>query len=115
MHPALRQQSGQASVEFVAVLPLALLVGLVAWQLALAGHAAWLCAQAARAGARAELIGSDPRTAARSTLPRNLERGLRVERRRGGAVRVSVGIPLLVWGNAEAVKVSATSSLGGTR
>lgn len=114
MQSVLRQQSGQASVEFVAVLPLALLVGLVAWQLALAGHAAWLCAQAARAGARAELIGSDPRKAARSTLPRSLERGLRVERR-GGAVRVSLGIPLLVWGRAEVGRVSATSSLGATR
>ena len=53
-------QSGQAAVEFVAVLPVlaALLFGL--WQVALLGHASWSVAAAARAAARAHALGSTP-------------------------------------------------------
>ena len=38
----LELEAGQASVELVAVVPLVLLAGLVAWQLLLAGHSLWL-------------------------------------------------------------------------
>jgi hypothetical protein len=110
----LRQDSGQASVELVAVLPLALLVGLVAWQLVLAGHAAWLTANAARAAARAEAVGRDPRAAARSALPKELERGLRVRRRRAGGVQVTARVPLLLTRWRPPVSVAATASLGVT-
>jgi hypothetical protein len=96
----------------VAVLPLALLAGLVAWQLALAGHAAWLTANAARAAARADLVGRSPERAARSALPRSLERGLRVERRER-RVRVRVRIPLLLRRVRSPVSVGATASLRG--
>src|SRR5919197_1380170 len=91
----LGDQRGQASVELVAALPAALLAGLVAWQLALLGHAAWLSAHAARAAARADAVGRSPARAARSALPRSLERGLRVERS-GRQVRVRVRVPLLL-------------------
>jgi hypothetical protein len=105
-------QAGQASVEFVAVLPLLFLAGLVAWQLVLAGHTLWLSAGAARAAARADTVGRDAETAARSALPKMMERGLSVERLREGGVRVSVPVPLVVSGRPGAVRVSATSSLG---
>ena len=108
---SLRCQRGQASVELVAVIPFALLTGLVAWQLALAGHAAWLCANAARVAARADVVGRSPARAARSALPRSLERGLRVDRRRGGAIRVRVRIPLLLRHWRSPVSVAASSSL----
>ena len=110
-----RAQLGQASVELVAVLPLVVLVGALAWQLALAGQAAWMCAHAARAAARAEVVGRDGRAAARSALPDRLERGLRVERRRGGGVRVRVNVPLLLSHRGSGVSVSASASLGGAR
>jgi type II secretory pathway component PulK len=90
------EERGQASVELVAVLPCVLLVAAVVWQLVLVGHTAWLTAQAARAGARADAVGRDAEAAARSTLPRSLERGLEVDRVGTGGVRVSVRIPLLV-------------------
>jgi pilus assembly protein CpaE len=108
-------ERGQASIELVASLPFVLLVGAIVWQLALAGQTAWLTANAARAGARAEAVGHDPAAAARSALPRSLERGLEVERRGAGGVRVSVRIPLLlrVWEGP--VRVAAVSSLGGRR
>jgi hypothetical protein len=111
----LGSERGQASVELIAVLPLALLVGLVAWQVALAGHTAWLSAQAARVAARAAAVGRDPEAAARSALPRSLEHGLEVERRPTGGVRVRLHVPLLTRGLAGPATVSASSSFGGPR
>jgi hypothetical protein len=108
------RQAGQASVELVAVLPVLLLAGLVAWQLLLAGHSLWLCAGAARAAARADTVGRSAERAARSALPESLERDLSVERLHEGAIRVSVRVPavLQIWSTP--VRVSARASLGGT-
>jgi pilus assembly protein CpaE len=111
----LSSERGQASVELIGVLPLALLAMLIAWQLALAGHTLWLCAHAARVAARAEAVGRDPAAAARSALPRAMERGLRVTRRREGGVGVSVRVPLLAERWTGPVTVSAISSFGGGR
>jgi hypothetical protein len=108
-------ERGQASIELVAVLPCVLLAAAVVWQLVLVGHTAWLTAQAARAGARADAVGRDPASAARSALPRSLERGLEVERLRAGGVRVSVRIPLLLHAAETPVRVAAVSSLGRQR
>jgi hypothetical protein len=108
-------ERGQASIELVAVLPVVLLVAAVAWQLALAGHTAWLTANAARAGARADAVGRDAASAARSALPRSLERGLDVERLSGGGVRVSVRLPFLLRGWETPLRVAAASSLGRRR
>jgi pilus assembly protein CpaE len=109
----LRRQQGQASVELLGVLPCVLIAGLVAWQLVLAGHSLWLVSQAARVAARAHAVGHDAEAAARSALPRSLERGLRVRSRREGGVRVDLKVPLVVrrWGSP--VGVSASTSFGG--
>jgi hypothetical protein len=109
----LGDQRGQASVELVAALPVALLAGLAAWQLALLGHAAWLAAHAARAAARADAVGRSPEGAARSVLPHSLERGL-VVKRSGRRVRVRVRVPLLLR-KGSGVPITARSSLGGRR
>ena len=106
-------ERGQAAVELVAVLPVVLLVGAVVWQLALAGHTAWLTANAARAAARADTVGRSTTDAARSALPRSLERGLEVEHVRHGGVRVSVEVPLLLRHWRTPLRVAAVSSLGG--
>jgi len=108
-------EQGQASIELVAVLPVVLLVAAVVWQLALVGEAAWLTANAARAGARAEAVGRDPRAAVRSALPAALERGLDVEREQPGGVRVSLRVPLLLGAGEGPVRVAAMSSLGRRR
>jgi hypothetical protein len=107
-----RRQAGQASVELVAMLPVVLLVGAVAWQLALAGHTAWLAAHAARAAARADAVGRGPGEAARSALPRSLEDEIEVERLDRGGVRVSVQVPLMLRRWDVPVRVAAVSSLG---
>lgn len=107
----LRAEDGQATVELVGIVPALLAAGLVVWQLVLVGHSAWLSAHAARAAARAELVGGDPLAAARSAVPARLERGVAVERGRGGTMRVRVPVPLLHprWGRA--AHVAARTSL----
>jgi hypothetical protein len=106
-----RSDVGQASVELVAAVPFVLLCVAVAWQLALAGQTAWLCANAARVAARADAVGRDAREAARSALPESLRRGLAVSRTRGGAVRVRVRVPVLVRSWSTPLVVSASAGL----
>lgn len=103
------RERGQASAELLGTVPAVLLVGALVWQLAVAGQAAWLCANAARAAARAEAVGRDGGAAARSALPRSLRHGLRVEEADEGAVRVRLGVPLLVraWRSPLSVAVTA--------
>lgn len=105
-------QSGQASVEFVAAVPAVVLVCLIGWQLLLAGQTAWLAAGAARVAARAALVGGDREAAARSALPRSLARGLKVTDAGGGQVRVSVPVPLLLRSWRSPVSITATAGLG---
>jgi TadE-like protein len=105
-----RGERGQASVEAVAVLPAVLLLAALVVQLALAGHAAWACANAARVAARAEAVGEDASGAARSALPKRLERGLSVRREENGLVAVRVRVPL-VLPLASAPSVSARARL----
>jgi hypothetical protein len=107
------RERGQATIELVAMVPVVLVVGLIAWQLALAGHAAWLSAHAARVAARAALVGRDPSAAARSAVPASMRRGLRVTRAREGGVHVSLQVPTLLPGRHPRARIAATSSLGG--
>ncbi len=87
-------EEGTASVELVAVVPFLLLALLVAAQIALAGQALWSAGVAARAGARAALVGGDASTAARAALPPSMREGVRVEE--GGGVEKEVGIEVEV-------------------
>jgi hypothetical protein len=102
-------------VEAVAVVPAVILAALIGWQLVLAGHTLWLCAGAARAAARADVVGMSPGRAARSALPKSLERGLSVERSDSGGVRVDVRVPILLRAWQSPVRVAAVASLGGER
>jgi Flp pilus assembly protein TadG len=101
-------EEGTASVELVAVVPFLLLALLVAAQIALAGQALWSASVAARAGARAALVGGDASAAARSALPPAMRKGARVEE--GEAVSVRVEVPRLVP-SLPAVRVGARSGL----
>jgi hypothetical protein len=109
--PWIDRERGQASAELLGTVPAVLLVGLVLWQLVVAGQAVWLCANAARAAARAEAVGRDGPAAARSALPRSLARGLRVENAEGGAVRVRLRVPFLLRSWQSPVSVAATARL----
>jgi hypothetical protein len=101
-------KSGQASVEFVAILP-ALAVSLIlAGQAVAAGWALWSAGVAARAGARAEQVGADVRGAARRALPGPLRAGSVIHS--GDGVRVRVRVPALVPG-VTLPSVTASSTL----
>jgi hypothetical protein len=111
---AIRAERGQASVELVAVLPAVLLVAALLVQLALAGHAAWACANAARVAARADVVGRDAEAAARSALPGRLERDLEVRDADEGHVSVRVRVPLVVPWKGSPVTVGASARLEGS-
>ncbi len=105
-------ERGTASVELVAAVPFLLLTLAVAAQIALAGQALWSASVAARAGARAALVGADPKAAARRALPEAMRRGAEIEEDEDdGTVAVKVPIPTLLPDLPE-VKVGARSGLG---
>ncbi len=89
-----RREDGTASVELIGVVPFLLLAVLVAAQIGVAGVALWSAGVAARAGARAELVGGDAASAARRALPDALRRGAEVDE--GDAISVRVPIPRLL-------------------
>jgi hypothetical protein len=103
---SLRAQSGQASVELVALMPVLALVGMLLWQAAVAGQAVWLAGSAARAAARARAVGADPLPAARGALTPRLRSDVRVRSLADGAVAVRIGIPA-VLGRGDLTTVTA--------
>jgi hypothetical protein len=107
-----RREGGTASVELIGVIPFLLLAVLVAAQIAAAGAALWSAGVAARAGARAALVGGDAAGAARRTLPDTLRADAEVED--SDAVSVRVSVPRLLPGMPR-IRVEATSSLDGRR
>lgn len=76
------------------MVPFLLLAVLVAAQIGLAGQALWSASVAARAGARAALVGGDASAAARASLPRSMREGARVEE--GEGIEVGVQVPRLI-------------------
>jgi len=103
-------EEGTASVELVAVVPFLLLAVLAVAQIALAGQALWSASVAARAGARAGVVGGDPAAAARAALPPSMRQGAKVDDEEDVEVRVEV--PRLIP-SLPTVRVGAASSLEG--
>jgi hypothetical protein len=102
-------EGGTASIELIAVVPFLLLAVLAAAQIALAGHALWSASVAARAGARAALVGGDASAAARRALPPSMRGGSQVED--SGGVSVRAPVPILLPGLPR-VTVGAKADLG---
>jgi hypothetical protein len=100
---------GSVSLEFVGSLPLIALGLLVTVQFVFAGYALWAAGLAARAGARSVLTGKGPEGAARRALPPGLSDSMRVQRREGVTVVVSVPRVLPVLPRFE---VTSSSDLG---
>jgi hypothetical protein len=102
------RRAGQASVEFVAVLPALAVCLILAGQTVAAGWALWSAGVAARAGARAETVGGDAEAAARRALPGPLRDGAVI--RSDDGVRVRVHVPALLPG-VQLPSVAASSTL----
>lgn len=91
------------------MIPFLALAVLVAAQIAFAGQALWSAGVAARAGARAALVGGDAVRAAKRALPTAMRQGVEVEG--SGEVSVRVAVPWLLPGPR--LTVEARSGLGG--
>ena len=109
--PGVRATSdrGQASVELVAVVPALVLGVLIAAQIGLLGYALWSAGAAARAGARAALVGNDAEAAARGALPDPLRDDANVSGE--DQVEVRVHVPALLPG-LPSVPLEARAALG---
>jgi Flp pilus assembly protein TadG len=105
-----RCELGQASVEFLGVLPLLLAVALAAAQLLAVGYSSVLAGNAAEAAALAVAAGGDPRVAAREALPGWSRAHARVSVK-GGDVRVELRPPALLSAPAGELEISATASV----
>ena len=103
-----RCERGQASVELLAILPALVACVLLAAHWLSAGWALWSAGNAARAGARAEHVGSKGESVARRALPGLLRE--RSDARGEGPVRVRVRAPALLPG-VDPVTVTAESRL----
>jgi hypothetical protein len=106
-----RRSAGQATVELVAMLPLAVLLALGVGQLLAAGAARELAGNAAAAGAAALVQGLDPRGAARDALPGWSERRIDV-RVTGRRVRVRVRPLSVLPGLADQLVATVTADAG---
>jgi hypothetical protein len=112
----LREDGGQASVEFVGMLWLLFLVALVVWQLLLAAWTAEQAQNAARTGSRVLGRGGDAAKAARNAVSAGLRRGVHVQVA-GERVQVTVRIPILVPGlhiDTRTFKATRDATLPGT-
>jgi hypothetical protein len=101
-------QSGQASVELVALLPLAFVVGMALLAVLAARSASGDAAAAAQAGAMALLQDADPRDAARDALSASARRRTEIkldDRTVTVTVRPPSALPFL--GDAFAATASA--------
>jgi pilus assembly protein CpaE len=95
-------ESGQASLETVAVLPVFIVVALLVWQIVLVGMTFVFAGHAARAGARALAVGDPVVAAAKSGVPGAWKDGVTVnespEDQGSQSVSVKVPVPLLLPG-----------------
>jgi hypothetical protein len=103
-------ERGQATLEFLGVLPLLLAVSLAAAQLLAVGYSHVLAGSAAEAAALALAGGGDPRAAARQALPGWSRAHARVAVD-GGEVRVRLRPPSLLRALAGELETSATASV----
>ena len=99
---------GQASIETALLLPALLALTLGCWQALLVGWTAVSAEHAARAAARAALVGEPPRPAAERSLMGALRGGLAVERR-GSALRVRLSVPAVIPGFSMTLSAVAES------
>jgi len=106
MSRANRGERAQASVEVVALAPALALVLLCAWQAAVAGWALTAAESAARAGARAALVGRSPGDAAYAALPVSMRAGATASES-GGRIVVTIRVPSVVPGFAPEISSSA--------
>jgi hypothetical protein len=107
-----RAEAGQATIEFVAVIPLLAVVALAAGQWLAAGSARELARHAAEAGAVALFEGTGAADAARQAVP-GADRGRLRVTVRGRRVTVTVRPETVVPGIGDLLDATAVAVAGG--
>ncbi len=108
---AVRAESGQSTVELVALLPLVVLLAFASFTFLSARSAAEEAAAAAQAGAMALLQDGDPRAAARAALPQPSRRRATI-RVAGRRVRVTVRPDAPLAALARSLEASSSADAG---
>lgn len=125
------QEAGQAAVELLLALPVAMLILVASWQAVLAGHSWWQLSESARVAARAAYVSSrggpviadrariraDADRMAARVLPPAMDGEHRTSVTRTGAVVVSARLPLVAplaaaIGRNRAPRITARSKIG---
>jgi hypothetical protein len=101
---------GQATVETIALVPVMVAIGLGLLQLLAVGHASVLAGNAAEAGALALAAETDPRAAAKQSLPGWSRARARVEVE-GGRVEVHLRPPSPLSALADGLTVTGTAEV----
>jgi len=101
-------QSGQATIELLAAIPILLLAGLVALQLLIVGYVLTLADGAAEAGALALAAGRPAKSTVREALPGWADRDVQVSVR-GGEVIVRLRPPSPISALADRLAVTGTA------
>lgn len=104
----LSSEHGQVTLEFMGMLPILLLVGLLVWQLLLAGYTVVSAENAARNASRVDARGGNAEKAAKSSLSMGLDRHVRVKTE-GEKATVRVRMPIVAPGLSSA-RFTATRS-----
>ncbi|CAN5568797.1 hypothetical protein BH10ACT11_BH10ACT11_15830 [soil metagenome] len=102
----IRSDRGQATVEFAAVIPIVVLACLAVAQLSVFGFGLWSASGAARAGARAALVGGNAERVAADAVPAPFHAEATVD---GARVRIELRPPSLLPG----VRMPAISTSAG--
>jgi hypothetical protein len=105
-----RSDSGQATIETIALAPVIVAIGLAILQLLAVGYANVLAGNAAEAGALAIAAGADPHDAVKQALPGWSRARAHVEVD-GGRVDVHLRPPSPLEALAEGLEVSATAAV----
>lgn len=92
-----QREQGQVALETVALVPLAIILLVIAWQVVLLGLSFVWAGRAANAASRAVSVGAEPLTAARRVVPGSVRDDLSVSTS-GNAVTVRVKASLLTTG-----------------
>ncbi|MFT4048918.1 MAG: pilus assembly protein [Solirubrobacterales bacterium] len=119
-------QRGQASVEFLAALPLVVVIAFSGWQLVVAGHTWWKLQESARVAARARYVAEQSgdaaaglrkgRRVAAALLASSPSRSRKVSDAKDGAVEVRARVPLVgpfraAFGSNAGPELHATSRM----
>jgi len=105
LRPAVRTETGQATIDALGVIPLVVLVVLAMWEMALIGYTDVLASNSAREAARAWAVGEPCQPPAEKPLPKAWREGMKAVQLADG-VRVTLKVPFVLPGMDSPIQIS---------